>query len=126
MNSLAWWAYFVFMTAMLMVPHELLPAWLRGGGSELDWLGPKDKLLHVGSFACLMLVSAWTRGSLARWPASEAIWCFAYAAATEVAQGITGWREAEWMDLLADSVGILIGGMLARGISLFDRPGGNE
>jgi hypothetical protein len=126
MKRLVWWGYVIFMTAMLMVPHELLPAWMRGGGSSLDWLGPKDKLLHAGSFACLMLVSAWASGNWGRWPTAEGFWCFVYGVATEIAQGVTGWRDAEWMDLAADSVGILIGGILARGMSRWNRSNRDE
>ncbi len=118
MRGLVWWGYFLFMTAMLMVPNEFLPVWLQGGGAALDGIVPKDKVLHGFSFMCLMLVSAWARGSWGSWPMTEGLWIFIYAMMTEVAQGLTGWRDAEWMDLVADFVGMVIGGIVVRATSL--------
>jgi hypothetical protein len=107
-------AYLLVMTAALMVPSEFLPEWLRGSGPAVGGFGPKDKLLHAGSFAVLMGVWGWARGSLGRWPIREGMGSFLYGVATEIAQGLTGWRDAEGLDLVADSVGIVLGSVWVR------------
>jgi hypothetical protein len=98
------------MSTALLVPGHLLPEWLGGNDDLLENVGPKDKILHAGSFAVLMIVSMWSRQSWGRFPKVEGAWALLYAAATEVIQGATGWRDAEWLDLVADMAGIVVGG----------------
>lgn len=70
-----------------------------------------DKLEHLLSYALLMgwfcqLYSArWQRICLA-------LACVAYGGIIELLQGWSGYRTADWMDLLADSLGVALGWLL--------------
>jgi VanZ family protein len=71
-----------------------------------------DKLAHAVAFAGLafLAVMAWPH----RWRA-VALGLFAFGAAIEVMQGVfTASRQASWLDLLADAVGIAVGLWLGR------------
>ena len=70
-----------------------------------------DKLLHGLTFAVLVL---WLSGQYAR----EAYWklalgLLAFGALIEVCQRMTSYRTAEWSDLLADLIGIVVGVLIA-------------
>lgn len=72
-----------------------------------------DKLEHLLAYALLMgwfcqLYSArWQRICLA-------LACIAYGGIIELLQGWSGYRLAEWADLLADSLGVALGWLLNR------------
>ncbi|MGK7651710.1 VanZ family protein [Roseovarius sp. B08] len=74
-----------------------------------------DKVLHFLAFAALILPMACTepRRALRLAPA-----CIAFGAAIEIIQPAFG-RGAEWLDLLADALGVGLGlcaGMLVRAV----------
>lgn len=73
---------------------------------SLGW----DKLNHVGAFFALGLLArwAWPAQALSRW----ASWLMAYGLLLEFAQGLTPNRQAEWADLLADALGLLLAAAL--------------
>jgi VanZ family protein len=76
-----------------------------------------DKLNHAAAFAalCVAALFAFPRSrSNAVWVAL-ALLCF--GGAIEVAQSFTPTRNAEWGDLLADAVGIAVGGLLVIGVA---------
>jgi VanZ family protein len=102
---LAWrrWAFWLCALAVLvlalMKPVHHMPT--------LGW----DKANHAFAFFVLAVLGAlaWP-GRLARVLAA----LLAYGALIEVLQGLTGWRDAEWLDLVADAAGLLLAWPLAR------------
>lgn len=78
-----------------------------------------DKLEHFGAF---LLLSGWFTAALPgpRWTWGLAAVFIALGGAIELIQGWTGFRDAEWMDWVSDSVGVVFGVWLAaRGLSRF-------
>ncbi len=72
-----------------------------------------DKAQHAFGFGWLALIG------LLAYP--ERPWRLAaclllYGGAIELAQAATGWRYGEWLDLLADGVGIALGALLWFGL----------
>ena len=85
---------FVTVLALLPVEHLQLPVF--------DWW---DKAQHALAFAVL------TAGACLLWPRTTVcvvVGMIAYGAALELAQWAVGWRFAEWSDLLADAVGVVV------------------
>ena len=71
-------------------------------------VGVGDKLSHVLTYA---LLGGWF-GLLARRPSALGkvfVGLLAYGALIELMQGMTGYRTAEWGDLLANGIGLLAG-----------------
>jgi len=71
-----------------------------------------DKFLHLTTFAMLML---WFGGLVSRerhWQLALAL--MGYGLLIEVLQSFTAYRSAEWLDSLADGLGILAGWLLLR------------
>ena len=84
----------VTVLALLPVEHLQLPMF--------DWW---DKAQHALAFAVL------TVGACLLWPRATVrvvVGMIAYGAALELAQWFVGWRFAEWSDLLADAVGVVL------------------
>ncbi len=113
----------------LLLPAEALAGtfergvrWLAGllGGeprrvaAELPW----DWIAHGVLFA--LLAWAWcapaARAGQARGVLLAAAGAVAYGGAIEVVQRLVGYRSGEWMDLVADAVGVGVGALLATGI----------
>jgi VanZ family protein len=65
-----------------------------------------DKLNHFGAFACLAV--AGFMGFRRRWLA-VALGLLAYGGLIEVLQSFIPPRQGEWVDLLADGIGIALG-----------------
>lgn len=82
-----------------------------------------DKSNHALAFAMLMLLAdfAYPRRSLRIFVA-----LLAFGGLIEILQGMTGYRFAEWADLLADGVGLVIGGLLARFAGRFPQLAANH
>ena len=70
-----------------------------------------DKVQHIFAFLVLWVMGART-GWLRAMPLALAL--SAMGAFIEIAQGLTGYREATWPDLAADAVGIALGWRLVR------------
>lgn len=97
------WAFWLCMAAVLalclMPPVQHLPS--------TGW----DKANHALGFAVLAVLG------LFAYPARTAgvlLGLLAFGAVTEVLQSLTGYRTAEWLDLLADAAGLAIGWQVAR------------
>ncbi|MGM9515965.1 VanZ family protein [Roseateles sp. DB2] len=75
--------------------------------ADLGW----DKLNHLSAFGLLMLLAglAWPR----RWR-QAALGLMAYGGLIELLQTQVPGRSAEWADLLADALGLLLGLSLLR------------
>jgi VanZ family protein len=102
---LAWrrWAFWLCALAVLvlalMKPVHHMPT--------LGW----DKANHAFAFFVLAVLGAMAYpGRLMR----VLVALLGYGALIEVLQGLTGWRDAEWLDLAADGVGLLLAWPLAR------------
>jgi hypothetical protein len=97
------WAFWACVAAVLVLalakPGHYLPT--------TGW----DKANHALAFAVLALLGALAYpGRLAR----VLIALLAYGALIEVLQSLTRYRSGEWLDLLADAVGLLLAWPLAR------------
>ncbi|HEY0885963.1 MAG TPA: VanZ family protein [Ramlibacter sp.] len=97
------WAFWLCVAAVLALslvpPAQHLPS--------TGW----DKANHALGFALLAVLG------LAAYPARAASvlpGLLAFGAAIEVLQSLTGYRTAEWLDLVADGAGLLAGWPLAR------------
>lgn len=96
------WAFWLCMAAVLalclMPPAQHLPS--------TGW----DKANHALAFAVLAVLGlAAYCGRTAR----VLLGLLAFGGAIEVLQSLTGYRTAEWLDLLADAAGIAAGWQLA-------------
>ena len=90
----------VTVLALLPIEHLQLPVF--------DWW---DKAQHALAF---MVLTGW---ALLLWPYAPmrvALSMMAYGAGLELAQWAVGWRFAEWADLAADAVGVLVAWGLVR------------
>lgn len=74
-------------------------------------VGVNDKFAHLATYAVL---GGWFSLLVRRWPALA--WVFigltVYGGLIELLQGLTGYRSAEWGDLLANAVGLCAGSLL--------------
>ena len=94
---------------LLVLASAMMPAiWLwPDRGQVMNWLDNLDKWAHVLAFVFL---AVWFAGQYRR----SAYWRIAvgllgFGALIEICQRSVGYRSAEWLDLGADVVGIVIG-----------------
>jgi VanZ family protein len=94
--KVAFWALVVLTTVMSLMPNEQVPS------SLVFW----DKAQHTLGFAALAVL-----GLLAYPLAVPRVLAglLLFGAGIECAQALTGWRQGDWMDWLADAVGIALG-----------------
>lgn len=107
------WAFWLCLAAVLalclMPPAPHLP--------DTGW----DKTNHALAFAVLALLGLLAyEGRTLRVLAA----LLAFGALIEVLQSLTGYRSAEWLDLLADGVGLAAGWPLAIWLGAPRRPAG--
>jgi VanZ family protein len=87
----------VVLVLALLPPRVLIPSTL--------W----DKANHFLAFVTLAVLGLRSYPARAR----PVLWALlAYGALIEVLQALTGYRSAEWLDLLADGVGLTAGWQL--------------
>lgn len=104
-------AFAVALAAVLVVsllPPSSLPPVHTG------W----DKADHALAWLALGLL-----GMLA-WPKRKAVvlaGLVAYGGAVELLQGMTGWRQPEWADLLADVLGLAVAVLVSAGMAALAR-----
>jgi VanZ family protein len=104
------WALALCVAVLSLMPTNYLPAQVFS-----LW----DKAQHALAFTALASL-----GLLAypRQPWRVAIALLAFGGAIELAQAATGWRYGEWLDFLADGIGILIGAVLWMGLRRLATP----
>lgn len=90
----AFWACLVAIVVLSLLPGDRLP-------SVFAWW---DKAQHALGFALLTGLGLFAYAQ-ARWRLPVGL--LLLGAAIELAQGASGWRQGDWLDLLADAVGIL-------------------
>lgn len=90
------------LTAMLAPPD-----WFGGDDDGGSWFEHSDKLLHGLTFIALAL---WFAGLLERRRfLLLAVALMAFGAVVEGCQYLVGYRTADWLDIAANSLGILLG-----------------
>lgn len=92
----AFWLLLLALTIFSLMPTALLPHAVFS-----IW----DKVQHSLGFACLTWLGVW---AYPRYPARVSTALLLHGALIEMAQGATGWRTGDWMDLLADTIGITV------------------
>ena len=93
--------YMIALTGLLMFPMA---------GPDFQLLGVEaDKWMHVALFGGLAVLLRWNLSEL-RYAVFIAVGAaFVVAAATEIAQGLVAYRNAELMDLWAGLLGAVVG-----------------
>jgi VanZ family protein len=83
------------------------PDWFGGDDDGLSWFEHSDKLLHGLTF---MVLAAWFAGLFERRRyLSLGIALLAFGILVEACQYLVGYRTADWLDIAANSLGILLG-----------------
>ncbi len=100
------------LTALLLLAITLLSLMPINGNAPA--IPGSDKLHHLGAYALLMLPMGLRHNRHWWW---FAIAFIAYSGAIELLQPFVE-RRAEWLDLLANSCGICLGGLLAMVIKM--------
>lgn len=95
-TTLGWSLAMVAVTTLALLPveHLQLPVF--------DWW---DKAQHALAFAVL---TGWALLLWPQWAGRVVLGMLAFGAGIELAQWAVGWRFAEWADLAADAVGVLV------------------
>ena len=99
---LGWYLAMVAVTVLALLPIEHLQM------PVFDWW---DKAQHALAFVVL---TGWALLLLPYAAMHVALGMLAYGAGLELAQWAVGWRFAEWADLAADAVGVVVAWGLVR------------
>lgn len=97
MKKSAFWLCLGAVTVLSLLPTGYLPPPVFS-----VW----DKAQHALGFVVLAILCLLAYPQHARY---LPILLLAYGGAIELAQAATGWRYGEWLDLLADGVGVFLG-----------------
>lgn len=98
--KLTFWCGLLLLTVLSLLPVDQLPEQIMD-----IW----DKAQHAAGFGLLAMLG--TRAYPSRMPGVG--WgLLLHGGFIEVAQAYTGWRHGDWLDLLADGVGIALGVLL--------------
>ena len=97
---------FAWLTAALFVYITWEALRPEPGGSSIDQL---DKLQHFMAFSTLAVTWALARSPSRRGHWAIAAWLLLYGALIEIVQAYVPGRDASWLDLMADAVGIAAG-----------------
>lgn len=101
LSRTVFWAFLLAVVTLSLLPGDRLP------GVFAWW----DKAQHALGFALLTGLGLIAYGR-ASWRLPVGL--LLLGALIELAQGASGWRTGDWMDLLADAVGILCALLLWR------------
>ena len=99
-TRLAFWSFLVAVAVLSLMPTDFLPP---------PVLSLWDKAQHAAGFAGLTILGLM---AFPQRPRRLFLSLLLFGAAIEVAQAATGWRQGDVIDLLADAVGIAMGGEL--------------
>ena len=98
MKKAAFWLCMLSVVVLSLLPTNYLPPPVFS-----IW----DKAQHALAFATLGLLGLLAYSDRSR--TKVLLGLLLLGAAIEVAQWATGWRYGEWLDLLADTVGLAVG-----------------
>ena len=90
------WVLVTLTVVMSLLPNEQVPAPL------VFW----DKAQHALGFAMLAIVGLGAYPAAAR---QVLLGLLLLGVGIECAQALTGWRQGDWMDWLADAIGVALG-----------------
>ncbi len=96
LNRTAFWTLLAVLTVLSLMPQAYLPP-----PAFSIW----DKAQHAMGFAALTFLGLQTFSSK---PLQVAAAMLIYGGLIEVVQALSGWRTGDWLDLLADAIGIAI------------------
>lgn len=96
------WCATLIVLVLTQTPSSMMPKFIFS-----IW----DKAQHALAFGALALLGT---ASYPRQRIGVVIGLLAFGGAIEIAQWLTGWRQGDWLDLLADGVGIAIGYAVVR------------
>ena len=103
------WRVASAMLLLAVLASTVMPAvWLWPDRAQFSgWVLGIDKWAHVAAF---MLLCVWFAGLYER----RAFWrigigLLAFGVLIEICQRLVGYRSAEWLDIVADGVGIIAG-----------------
>jgi VanZ family protein len=96
MKKAVFWCFLLCVVVLSLLPTNYLPP---------PVLNIWDKLEHAMAFAVLTMLGLHAYESR---PLRTVLGIFLLGGVIEVAQAATGWRYGEWLDLLADAVGIAL------------------
>lgn len=96
LNRTAFWTLLAVLTALSLMPQAYLPA-----PAFSIW----DKAQHAVGFATLTFLGLKTFSSK---PLQVVVAMLIYGGLIEVVQALSGWRTGDWLDLLADAIGIAL------------------
>ena len=107
------WQVLSILVLIAVLLAALAPAsWFLGDGEDsLSWLPHADKWMHAGTFAFLAL---WFCGLFRKqryWGIAVALVLFGLF--VEFCQLQLGYRTAEWLDMMANTAGIIAGIVVA-------------
>ena len=109
LRHLRFWRIAGMALLLLVLASALMPAvWFWGDrAGSLAWLRNSDKVLHAGTF---MLLAAWFSGQYRR-PSylRVAAALLVFGLFIEFCQFLVGYRQADWLDMAANTVGIILG-----------------
>ena len=103
------WRMTGLVLLLLVLVFALMPAvwfWDDKAGA-LAWFRNSDKFLHAGTF---LLLAVWFSGQYRRpsyWRIAVALLLFGLL--IEFCQFMVGYRTADWLDMAANTVGIITG-----------------
>ena len=95
----------------LVFLSAVIPSFWPDDPQFQPWLIDADKLLHAVTFVFL---AAWFAGQYrpgSYWRIGAGL--MAFGALIEIAQRFISYRSAEWFDLVADTLGIVVGLLIA-------------
>jgi VanZ family protein len=106
----AFWCSAIVLTIASLVPVDVLPP-----QAATIW----DKGQHAFGFGWLALL-----GLLAyrHRPWTMIVALLVYGGVIELLQAATGWRYGEWLDFLADGIGVMIGTAIWLAVRRFSTP----
>ena len=75
--------------------------------SNLPQIQVSDKIAHLIAFFVLIFLADYSYTPSSN-KIAKTLWLLMFGLLIEIAQYYTSWRSAEWQDLLADLIGILL------------------
>ena len=109
-----WQAVSALLLLLVLVGAVMPAIWFWPDRVRIaTWLGGLDKWAHVITFVGLALWFAGQYRPRSYWRIAVGLIAFGFL--IEACQRLVGYRTAEWSDIGADAIGIIVGLAIARG-----------